>query len=209
MPVALHEGTPRRSRRGRDPLGRGLSRSRRSRRRSSPRRPASRFTASRRLEPWILQHRDGSFDDLVSGVEAEATEAADDPNCVAYKSIVAYRTGLDVGDPSAVRSATEAFDRWRERRLGRDAGAREAGTRLPDPPSPGGGEGSRPAVPFPLWRRRPGHQPRVRGSDVDLPAPRRRPGPAGRPRPLGLSLDPRSPPTSRRSSRTSTSSSRS
>jgi hypothetical protein len=65
-----------------------------------------------RLEPWILQHRDGSFDDLVSGVETEATDAAADPNCVAYKSIVAYRTGLDVGDPSA-SDAAAAFDRWR------------------------------------------------------------------------------------------------
>jgi hypothetical protein len=65
-----------------------------------------------RLEPWILQHRDGSFDDLVSGVEARATEGASDPNCVAYKSIVAYRTGLDVGDPRAAEAA-EAFDRWR------------------------------------------------------------------------------------------------
>lgn len=65
-----------------------------------------------RLEPWILQHRDGSFDDLVSGVETEATDAAADPNCVAYKSIVAYRTGLDVGDPSASEAAA-AFDRWR------------------------------------------------------------------------------------------------
>jgi hypothetical protein len=65
-----------------------------------------------RLEPWILQHRDGSFDDLVSGVEAEATDAAADPNCVAYKSIVAYRTGLDVGDPAA-SEALSAFDRWR------------------------------------------------------------------------------------------------
>jgi uncharacterized protein len=66
-----------------------------------------------RLEPWILRHRDGSFDDLVSGVEAEATEAASDPNCVAYKSIVAYRTGLDVGDSSSA-DAAEAFGRWRE-----------------------------------------------------------------------------------------------
>ena len=65
-----------------------------------------------RLEPWILQHRDGSFDDLVSGVESEATEAAADPNCVAYKSIVAYRTGLDVGDPSS-SEAEAAFSRWR------------------------------------------------------------------------------------------------
>jgi hypothetical protein len=65
-----------------------------------------------RLEPWILQHRDGSFDDLVSGVEGEATEAAADPNCVAFKSIVAYRTGLDIGDPSS-SDAQEGFDRWR------------------------------------------------------------------------------------------------
>jgi uncharacterized protein len=66
-----------------------------------------------RLEPWILQHRDGSFDDLVSGVEAEAIEAAADPNCVAYKSIVAYRTGLDIGDPAALDAAA-SFARWRE-----------------------------------------------------------------------------------------------
>ena len=66
-----------------------------------------------RLEPWILQHRGGSFDDLVSGVEAEATQAAADPNCVAYKSIVAYRTGLDVGNPTS-SDAEAAFTRWRE-----------------------------------------------------------------------------------------------
>jgi hypothetical protein len=65
-----------------------------------------------RLEPWILRHRDGSFDELVGGVEAEASEAASDPNCVAFKSIVAYRTGLDVGDPSATEAA-DAFSRWR------------------------------------------------------------------------------------------------
>ncbi|HZB00820.1 MAG TPA: amidohydrolase family protein [Actinomycetota bacterium] len=65
-----------------------------------------------RLEPWILRHREGTFDDLVSGVESEATDAASDPNCVAFKSIVAYRTGLDVGKPSAA-DAAEAFDRWK------------------------------------------------------------------------------------------------
>jgi hypothetical protein len=65
-----------------------------------------------RLEPWILRHRDGSFDELVGGVEAEANDAASDPNCVAFKSIVAYRTGLDVGDPSATEAA-DAFARWR------------------------------------------------------------------------------------------------
>jgi uncharacterized protein len=66
-----------------------------------------------RLEPWILQHRDGSFDELVSGVESEANQAAADPNCVAYKSIVAYRTGLDVGNPSS-SDAEAAFSRWRD-----------------------------------------------------------------------------------------------
>jgi len=65
-----------------------------------------------RLEPWILRHRDGTFDDLVSGVESEATEAASDPNCVAFKSIVAYRTGLDIGKPTGSEAA-EAFDRWK------------------------------------------------------------------------------------------------
>lgn len=64
-----------------------------------------------RLEPWILQHREGSFEDLVSGVLDEATRAASDPNCVAYKSIVAYRTGLDVGDPPYAE-ASAAFDAW-------------------------------------------------------------------------------------------------
>jgi hypothetical protein len=66
-----------------------------------------------RLEPWILARRNGSFDDLVAGVESDATEAASDPNCVAYKSIVAYRTGLDVGDPSS-SDAEAAFARWRD-----------------------------------------------------------------------------------------------
>jgi len=83
--------------------------------------PATEFAATigvtvyrvARLEPWILRHREGSFEDLVSGVEAEATEAAADPNCVAFKSIVAYRTGLDIGDPSS-SNAQAAFGRWRE-----------------------------------------------------------------------------------------------
>lgn len=65
-----------------------------------------------RLEPWILAHREGSFDDLVSGVERDAIAAAGDANCVAYKSIVAYRTGLDVGDPSPSEAAS-GFERWR------------------------------------------------------------------------------------------------
>lgn len=83
--------------------------------------PASEFAATigvpvhrvARLEPWIVRHRGGGLDDLVSGVEGEATEAAADANCVAFKSIVAYRTGLDIGDPSP-SEAKDAFDRWRD-----------------------------------------------------------------------------------------------
>jgi predicted TIM-barrel fold metal-dependent hydrolase len=65
-----------------------------------------------RLEPWILEHRGRGFDDLVSGVEHEAATAASDPRCVAYKSIIAYRTGLDVTHPGT-QEATEAYERWR------------------------------------------------------------------------------------------------
>jgi hypothetical protein len=65
-----------------------------------------------RLEPWVLAHREGTFDELVQGVEDEARAAAADENCVAFKSIIAYRTGLDVEDPEP-KEAAEAFDRWR------------------------------------------------------------------------------------------------
>jgi hypothetical protein len=65
-----------------------------------------------RIEPWIIAHREGSFDDLVSGLESEMAGAAADPNCVAFKSIIAYRTGLDVTDPTPVE-ASAGFARWR------------------------------------------------------------------------------------------------
>ena len=82
--------------------------------------PASEFASTigirvhrvTRLEPWVLDHRGGSFDDLVAAIDHEAVTAAADPNCVAYKSIIAYRTGLDIGDPSPADAAA-AFDRWR------------------------------------------------------------------------------------------------
>lgn len=65
-----------------------------------------------RLEPWILARREGSFDDLVQGVQADAEVAADDPRCVAIKTIIAYRSGLDVADPSE-ETARTAFERWK------------------------------------------------------------------------------------------------
>jgi hypothetical protein len=64
-----------------------------------------------RLEPWIVAHRGGSFDDLVQGVEHEARTAAAEGS-VAYKTIIAYRSGLDVGSPTPAEAA-EAYERWR------------------------------------------------------------------------------------------------
>ncbi len=143
--------------------------------------PANEFAATigvtvhrvTRLEPWVLQHRDGTFDELVSGVEDEAERAAADPNCVAYKSIVAYRTGLDIGDPDA-SAAQDAFERWRSDDW--------AETR----------EHAKPVRDFLIHRTlavakandrpfhfhcgggRPGHQPGACGPGVDVPLPRRR-----------------------------------
>jgi predicted TIM-barrel fold metal-dependent hydrolase len=66
-----------------------------------------------RIEPWIVEAREeGSFDGLVQRFEATANEAADDPMLIGFKSIIAYRTGLDVTDPSS-SDAAAAFERWR------------------------------------------------------------------------------------------------
>ena len=66
-----------------------------------------------RIEPWIVQSREeGSFDAAAQRFEAIANEAADDPRLIGFKTIIAYRTGLDVTDPST-SEASDAFDRWR------------------------------------------------------------------------------------------------
>lgn len=66
-----------------------------------------------RIEPWIVRAREaGSFDDTVASFEALMNEAGSDPKLVAFKTIIAYRTGLDVTDPSG-GDASAAFDRWR------------------------------------------------------------------------------------------------
>jgi uncharacterized protein len=66
-----------------------------------------------RIEPWIatLRGRCASFDELEDAFSAEAEAATGD--AVAFKSIIAYRTGLDVREwpRDDVRSA---FERWRE-----------------------------------------------------------------------------------------------
>lgn len=67
-----------------------------------------------RIEPWILEAREeGTFDGTVGRFDAILDEAADDPRLVGFKSIIAYRTGLDVGDPSPAVAAA-AFGRWKD-----------------------------------------------------------------------------------------------
>ena len=67
-----------------------------------------------RIEPWIVSLRDeaGSFDELEDAFVAEADEAATTGGAVAFKSVIAYRTGLDVRTwpRDEVRAA---FERWR------------------------------------------------------------------------------------------------
>jgi hypothetical protein len=67
-----------------------------------------------RLEQLIVEERKGaaSLADLEAAVVGRLEEAADDGRAVAFKSIIAYRTGLDVGEPTG-REASAAFDRWR------------------------------------------------------------------------------------------------
>jgi len=67
-----------------------------------------------RIEPWIVDAREqGSFDGTVQRFEEIGNVAASDPRLIAYKTIIAYRTGLDITDPSSAEAAS-AYDRWRE-----------------------------------------------------------------------------------------------
>ena len=66
-----------------------------------------------RIEPWIVDAREeGSFDATVQRFEDAVNTAADDPRLIAYKTIIAYRTGLDVTDPTSA-DAGAAYERWR------------------------------------------------------------------------------------------------
>lgn len=67
-----------------------------------------------RIEPLIDRARgeSESFEELERVFEGLLQAAAEDPHCIAFKSIVAYRTGLDVGEPSR-DAARKGYGRWR------------------------------------------------------------------------------------------------
>ncbi len=67
-----------------------------------------------RIEPWIVDAREeGTFDGTVQRFEEAVNVAASDPRLIAYKTIMAYRTGLDITDPTS-GDAAAAYRRWRE-----------------------------------------------------------------------------------------------
>jgi hypothetical protein len=66
-----------------------------------------------RIEPWIVDAREeGSFDGTVQRFEELVNAGGNDPKLIGYKTIIAYRTGLDITDPSS-SDAAAAYDRWR------------------------------------------------------------------------------------------------
>jgi hypothetical protein len=76
-----------------------------------------------RIEPMIveLQTLDTGWADFESGFAQRLEEAATEPHTVGFKSIIAYRTGLDVEDPSAAEAAA-AYGRWRAAGWPKDRG---------------------------------------------------------------------------------------
>jgi predicted TIM-barrel fold metal-dependent hydrolase len=67
-----------------------------------------------RIEPFIVELREQSrsFRELEERFEAVLEDAAADPELVAFKSVIAYRTGLDVEDPP-LDHCERSFERWR------------------------------------------------------------------------------------------------
>jgi uncharacterized protein len=68
-----------------------------------------------RIEPFIAEliGKVESYGELEDAFTAKIEEATSDPEMVAFKSVIAYRTGLDVGDPTPEERA-RAFERWRK-----------------------------------------------------------------------------------------------
>ncbi len=68
-----------------------------------------------RIEPFIADLIEGvkSYAELEDAFTAKIEGALRDPAMVAFKSVIAYRTGLDIGDPTA-EERERAFGHWRE-----------------------------------------------------------------------------------------------
>jgi uncharacterized protein len=68
-----------------------------------------------RIEPWIaaLRGTARSFRQLEEAFVAELDRAAADPELVAYKSVIAYRTGLDVREPAPTDFCERELELWR------------------------------------------------------------------------------------------------
>ena len=77
-----------------------------------------------RIEPWIaeLQTQSLSFADFEADFERRLDEAAADQLTVGYKSVIAYRSGLDVTNPTAAEAAT-AYTSWQADGWPKDRGA--------------------------------------------------------------------------------------
>jgi len=80
-----------------------------------------------RIEPMIvdLQAGEPPWSEFEAGFEELLEQAAADPHTVGFKSVIAYRTGLDVGAPSAAEAA-RAYDAWRAAGWPKDRGAGKA-----------------------------------------------------------------------------------
>ncbi len=76
-----------------------------------------------RIEPMIaeLQGLEMGWPEFESGFEARLEEAGSDAHTVGFKSIIAYRTGLDVEDPTAAEAAA-AYEQWRATGWPKDRG---------------------------------------------------------------------------------------
>jgi len=76
-----------------------------------------------RIEPMIVDLQAGelAWPDFEAGFEARLDEAAGDAHTVGFKSIIAYRTGLDVESPSAAEAGA-AYEQWRASGWPKDRG---------------------------------------------------------------------------------------
>ncbi len=141
-----------------------------------------------RIEPVIarLRERAASYAALEDAFSSEIEQACSD-NAVAIKSVIAYRTGLDVQEwpRGRGREHLRALGRGR---LSRDPGAGQAGARRPPAAHARDRQDGRTAGPHPLRRRRSQRRARIRPAQGPVPDARPAPRPADRADPLRLAV---------------------